>query len=326
MWACVCGRQATGVLKKQAAGLAAELGLAGTELPQAKWLSKAQLSKAQPTCEVRHIAAVLKWAADSSLGTVVQSQEERDALVQRVQGEVRDIVQKRLVGLREAMEGSLGLAVDAVDPLVTKLREELEQKCINLRNEVRATEKLLQADERKLQDTERALQEARATITALQEKSNMPALVVDYLRVSAAEQLKHPETTGLAVPVAFTVHMPVEGANGVAQYKHFGGVLQEEATGEDSMLCLEALMSELFLHVTRRVGLENDEECSTKDDVVNSAKAKAVAPLHRILRARITGTRRLPTDAQLCDGDRRSRKLVVPWQHASWNQTPGCLA
>jgi len=50
---------------------------------------------------------------------------------------------------------------------------------------------------------------------------------------------------GLAVPVAFTLHVPVQ-RDGECEYEHYDGVLQEEATKETSMLALEMLLKEVF--------------------------------------------------------------------------------
>ena len=62
---------------------------------------------------------------------------------------------------------------------------------------------------------------------------------------TAEVQLQQPEITGLAVPVAFTLHVPVQ-RDGECEYEHYGGVLQEEATKETSMLALEMLLKEVF--------------------------------------------------------------------------------
>ena len=70
-------------------------------------------------------------------------------------------------------------------------------------------------------------------------------------------QLQQPEIAGLAVPVAFTLHVPVQ-RDGECEYEHYGGVLQEESTKETSMLALEMLLKEVFFHVARRVVLEDD--------------------------------------------------------------------
>ena len=63
-----------------------------------------------------------------------------------------------------------------------------------------------------------------------------------------AHAVPRPEITGLAVPVAFTLHVPVQrdGGREYEQYEHYGGVLQEEATKETSMLALEMLLKEVF--------------------------------------------------------------------------------
>ena len=62
---------------------------------------------------------------------------------------------------------------------------------------------------------------------------------------TAEVQLQQQEITGLAVPVAFTLHVPVQ-RDGECEYEHYGGVLQEEATKETSMLALEMLLKEVF--------------------------------------------------------------------------------
>ena len=114
--------------------LAAKLGLsAGTPVPEASWGG----SKLVATCEVRHTAAVLEWAAENSDGVLVLSQEEQAALVATVQLGMRDIVQQRLDGLRTNMAASLGLEVDTLEPRVTAERAEGERKCDDLRNQAR---------------------------------------------------------------------------------------------------------------------------------------------------------------------------------------------
>ncbi len=45
--------------------------------------------------------------------------------------------------------------------------------------------------------------------------------------------------------VAFTLHVPVQ-RDGECEYEHYGGVLQEEATKETSMLTLEMLLKKVF--------------------------------------------------------------------------------
>ena len=80
---------------------------------------------------------------------------------------------------------------------------------------------------------------------AAQEAQRVPEEVSRFLATTAEEQLQQPEITGLAVPVAFTLHVPVQ-RDGECEYEHYGGVLQEEATKETSMLALEMLLKEVF--------------------------------------------------------------------------------
>ena len=71
----------------------------------------------------------------------------------------------------------------------------------------------------------------------------MCASVLRAARSWPAHAVPRPEITGLAVPVAFTLHVPVQrdGGREYEQYEHYGGVLQEEVTKETSMLSLEML-------------------------------------------------------------------------------------
>jgi hypothetical protein len=73
----------------------------------------------------------------------------------------------------------------------------------------------------------------------------MCASVLRAARSWPAHAVPRPEITGLAVPVAFTLHVPVQ-RDGECEYEHYGGVLQEEATKETSMLALEMLLKEVF--------------------------------------------------------------------------------
>ena len=95
--------------------------------------------------------------------------------------------------------------------------------------------KALEADVKKL----------RAQLRAAHEVQRVPEEVSRFLATTAEVQLQQPEITGLAVPVAFTLHVPVQ-RDGECEYEHYGGVLQEEATKETSMLALEMLLKEVF--------------------------------------------------------------------------------
>ena len=144
--------------------MAAKLGLAaGTPVPEASWGGN---NKPQATCEVRHTAAVLEWAAESLGGGLVLSQEEQARLVETVQLGMRDIVQQRLDGLCTNMAASLGLEVDTLDPRVTAERAEGERKRDALRNRAREADKLLEAAEQKLQEAQNALQDTPSSSTA----------------------------------------------------------------------------------------------------------------------------------------------------------------
>ncbi len=61
-------------------------------------------------------------------------------------------------------------------------------------------------------------------LRAAQEAQRVPEEVSRFLATTAEVQLQQPEITGLAVPVGFTLHVPVQ-----CEYEHYG-VLQEEAT------------------------------------------------------------------------------------------------
>jgi hypothetical protein len=78
--------------------------------------------------------------------------------------------------------------------------------------------------------------------------------------------------------------------DGECEYEHYGGVLQEEATKETSMVALEMLLKEVFFHVTRRVVLEDDAPCPTNPDLLAAARSSAACNLHRVMRALTTGT------------------------------------
>ena len=131
-------------------------------MPEASWGG----SKLVATCEVRHTAPVLEWAAENSDGVLVLSQEQQAALVATVQLGMRDIVQQRLDGLRTNMAASLGLEVDTLDPRVTAERAEGERKRDALRNRAREADKLLEAAEQKLQEAQNALQDTPSSSTA----------------------------------------------------------------------------------------------------------------------------------------------------------------
>ena len=89
------------------------------------------------------------------------------------------------------------------------------------------------------------VKDLRVQLLAAQEAQRVTEEVSRFLATTAEVQLQQPEITGLAVPVAFTLHVPVQ-RDGECEYEHYGGVLQEEATKETSMLALEMLLKEVF--------------------------------------------------------------------------------
>jgi hypothetical protein len=120
------------------------------------------------------------------------------------------------------------------------------------------------------------LQNQVAQLQAAQEAERVPEVVSEFLGVSADTHLKQTEIARLVVPMAFTLHVPVERA-GVSVYKHHGGVLQGEATSEISMLALELLLKEVFVHITRRAPLEDNDPCPTNLDVLAAARSSAAS-------------------------------------------------
>ena len=143
--------------------------------------------------------------------------------------------------------------------------------------------------------------------------SEVPPVVAEYLQASAAVHLAHPETTGRAVPVAFMLCRPVKGEGGAdASFLRWGGVLQEEDTTTCSMAALEALMKYVHLHVARDAVLEPDPPCPTHKTVMEQARADAGCPLHRVIRALMTGSSAVPSTAD-CEHVVQSRALAMPW-------------
>jgi len=102
--------------------------------------------------------------------------------------------------------------------------------------------KALEADVKKL----------RAQLRAAHEVQRVPEEVSRFLATTAEVQLQQPEITGLAVPVAFTLHVPVQ-RDGECEYEHYGGVLQEEATKETSMLALECCSRRCFFATQAKI-------------------------------------------------------------------------
>ena len=87
----------------------------------------------------------------------------------------------------------------------------------------------LEREGRTCKALEADVKELRAQLRAAHEVQRVPEEVSRFLATTAEVQLQQPEITGLAVPVAFTLHVPVQ-RDGECEYEHYGGVLQEEAT------------------------------------------------------------------------------------------------
>ena len=69
----------------------------------------------------------------------------------------------------------------------------------------------------------------------------------------------------------------------------------------------------LFLHVTRRVVLDYDPTCDTNDRMLKAARHNAQSPLHRVLRALVTGMREAPDENDGANQAAAQQMLLVPW-------------
>jgi hypothetical protein len=76
----------------------------------------------QCTCEVKHVAAVLEWAAEGYGGINVLGPEQRAELAEAVQKTACDLARKELT----CMTGSIGADIAGVDAEVRRLRADLE--------------------------------------------------------------------------------------------------------------------------------------------------------------------------------------------------------
>jgi len=76
----------------------------------------------QCTCEVKHVAAVLEWAAEGYGGINVLGPEQRAELAEVVQKTACDLARKELT----CMTGSIGADIAGVDAEVRRLRADLE--------------------------------------------------------------------------------------------------------------------------------------------------------------------------------------------------------
>ena len=123
---------------------------------------------------------------------------------------------------------------DVVSHALTAVKLDLEREG--------RTCKALEADVKKL----------RAQLRAAQEAQRVPEEVSRFLATTAEVQLQQPEITGLAVPVAFTLHVPVQ-RDGECEYEHYVGVLQEETTKETSMLALDCCSRRCFFATQAKI-------------------------------------------------------------------------
>jgi hypothetical protein len=228
--------------------------------------------EAQPTCEVQHIPRVLDWAVARHGGGKWLPVEQRAELVAAVQKTACNLALSALT----RSTGSIGVDIAMVVEEVRHLRADLEsanaraedattqlqsakEDLLRTHTELAAVQaeadrvshaltgvKLdLEREGRTCKTLEADVKDLRVQLLAAQEAQRVPEEVSRFLATTAEVQLQQPEITGLAVPVAFTLHVPVQ-RDGECEYEHYGGVLQEEATKETSMLALEMLLKEVF--------------------------------------------------------------------------------
>ncbi len=242
--------------------LARVLGIAGGIFDTARWPGAVN---AQATCEVRHIAQVLDWALGNYHGANGLTVDKRVALVADVRAKLVPHAQQLISGVRGSMAASMGLDIAGVDAEVRRLRADLEsakeraedanRQLQQARTELgalrsdsnhcatalEAVKKDLENEGRKCKRLEEQVKDQHTQRRAAHEANRVPEVVSRFLAITAETHLQQPEITGLAVPVSFTLHVPVN-RDGSCEYEHVGGVLQEEATSEISMLALETEM------------------------------------------------------------------------------------
>ena len=230
-------------------------------------------------CAVSNVAKVLDRAAEEKsahaagqgLGGVdyqSASQEDRCAAVAAVQQAAKDEVQKILAARQVAISEDRKALVESLGGMCTEedvdavhfARTECASRLVaaveatgRQKEALEGRDKELNAEGRRRLEAEARLNLLADRVSALQKdvKEAREALenvqqvhpsVKNYFRTSAREMLDLPCTTGEAVPVAFSLYMPVENDDGAAGFETVGGVLQEEATSEEAMVALEGLM------------------------------------------------------------------------------------
>ena len=163
----------------------------------------------------------LFWSGQWTI-TVVLGQEQRADLAAAVQKTACDLALRVLTRTR----GSIGADIAGVDAEVSHLRADLE----NAKEDLQRTNTELAAvqaeanrfsltltgvkhDLDRQGRTCKSLEEQSrscAELCAVHEAQRVPEVVSRFLATTAEEQLQQPEITGLAVPVAFTLHVPVQ--------------------------------------------------------------------------------------------------------------------
>jgi septal ring factor EnvC (AmiA/AmiB activator) len=177
----------------------------------------------QCTCEVKHVAVVLEWAVEGYCGIDVLGQEQRAELAEAVHKPACDLAATRL----DEMTGSIGVDISGVDAEVRLLRADLESVKEDLqlrRTELAAVQaeanrvslaitgvkQDLDHEGRTCKTLESDVKELRDQLRAAHEVQRVPEEVSRFLATTVEVQLQQPEITGLAVPVAFTLHVPVQ--------------------------------------------------------------------------------------------------------------------
>ena len=79
-------------------------------------------------------------------------------------------------------------------------------------------------------EAQRVPEEVSRFLATTHEAQRVPEEVSRFLATSAEVQLQQPEITGLAMLVAFTLHVPVQ-RDGECEHEHYGGVLVLSAAG-----------------------------------------------------------------------------------------------
>ena len=215
----------------------------------------------QCTCDVKHVETVFDWAVEGHGGINVMVQEQRDELVAAVHKAACNLAATKLTRSRDAMADSIGVEIAGVDAEVNRLCAGLEsakEDLLRTHTELAVVKaeadvvshaltgvKLdLEREGRTCKALEADVKNLRAQLRAAHEVQRVPEEVSRFLATTAEVQLQQPEITGLAVPVAFTLHVPVQ-RDGECEYETMAASCR---TKETSMLALglEMLLKEVF--------------------------------------------------------------------------------